>query len=176
MTMFYEKDSDTHKRAWQKPSANRLVIVIFSGIISACATTGEKLYTDAQGQNVVTIKNTFERNGLVTWQHFFLHSVEGKRIPQGLFSLTDNVKLHPGKSKIVATAYFNDGNGPYEAQIPMQVELSPGETYYIRGKISDLKPEVWLTTSSADEKVSRSFFGSTKYHLKAPIVMKYRLR
>ncbi len=159
-----------------KSSLTQLAVPLLSIILSACATTGEGLHKDAQGAGFVTINKTFHREGLNTWTSFTLHSVNGKRVPPNLFTAPDNTKVAPGKSKILALATFNDGGGPYEAEVPMEVELLPDATYEIDGRVSGMAVEAWLTLASTKGKASKSFFASGVTSLKGPTMIRYQLK
>lgn len=158
-------------------SLKHLAISVLSIILSACATTGEGFHADAQGIGVVTVNKTFHREGIFTWTSFTLYSVNGKRVPPGFVAAPNNTKLAPGKSKIVALASFNDGGGgPYEAEVPMEVELLPDATYEIDGRVSGMTVEAWLTLASTKGKASRSFFANGITPLKAPTIIRYQLK
>lgn len=159
-----------------KSLLKHLAIPLLSIILSACAATGEGFHPDAQGVGVVTVNKTFHREGLHTWTSFALYSVNGKRVPPGFISAPDNTKLAPGKSKIVALASFNDGGGPYEAEVPMEVELLPDATYEIDGRVSGMTVETWLTLASTKEKASKSFFANGRTTGNAPTIIRYQLK
>ena len=145
--------------------------------LSACATTGENFYTEEKVGNGAIIKKGGQRDGAFTWTSFTLYSVNGKRVPYGFVSAPSQTKLAPGKSKIVILASFNDGVGaPYEAKIPLEIELTSETTYVISGKVSGASVETWLANESTKEKIgtssyaiaTRMYLGPTVIRLPAP--------
>ncbi len=105
-----------------------------------------------------------------------MYSVNGERVPYGFFSAPSQTKLRSGKSKIVVLASFNSGMGaPFEAKVPMEVELNPDTTYEVAGKVSGMSVETWLVDASSKEKVSGSFYAVAGKTYQAPTVTIIRL-
>jgi hypothetical protein len=135
-----------------------LTTVFLLLFLSACATTGENFYAEEKVENSAIIKKGGQREGAFSWTSFTLYSVNGKRVPYGFISAPSQTKLAPGLSKIVVLASFNDGAGaPYEAKIPLEIELTPETTYVLSGKVLGARVETWLANESTKEKIGASY-------------------
>ena len=150
-----------------------LTTVFLLLFLSACATTGGNFYTEEKVGNSVIIKKGGQREGPFSWTSFTLYSVNGERVPYGFVTAPSQTKLAPGKSKIVVLASFNDGTGaPYEAKIPLEIELSPESTYVLSGKVLGASVEAWLANESTKEKIGASSFATATRMNLGPTVIR----
>lgn len=138
----------------------KISLVVLPVLISACASTGSS-FSQSESASAATIKGYWNRESAFTWEGYGLLSVDDKFISPGLFGdpATATTKIEPGSRKIVVAARFNKGfgTGPFEAMVPMDVELKPSAEYQLKGIVSGTTVETWLENISNNEKSSNTF-------------------
>lgn len=115
-------------------------------ILSSCAT----LYHPPKSNEAaatIRVKNT--RQGLATWMHLTVQSIDNRAAGPQLFP--SSTRIYPGPHILTVSAEFNRGffsSGPYEAFVDLKADFKPNQNYLIQANSQGAKILVWLTDSS----------------------------
>jgi hypothetical protein len=154
-----------------KVSFSALILVM----LAACASTGGSSFSPSESTNSASIQAYWNRESLAVWEGYELLSIDNKFVSYGMFldPTTATTKIEPGQRKIVVSVKFNKGygTGPFEAFVPMDVELKPAMQYQLKGMAAGTTVEAWLELASTGEKASNVFKAMYGKSAPAPVAI-----
>ena len=148
---------------------------LISVMLTACASTSGSSFSPSESASSASVKAYWNRESLSVWEGYELLSVDNKFISYGMFldPTTATTKIEPGQRKIVISVRFNKGygTGPFEALVPMDVELKPTVQYQLKGMTTGTTVEAWLELASTGEKASNVYTAMYGKSAPAPVAI-----
>lgn len=134
-----------------------LFSVVFLLSLAACASSPTNT-ENGQFENATTIQGYNQLDGLTTWLHIRILSVDGKLMDYGLFGgFGKTFLISPGNNSVAVELTADSGFGgacPCKAIELFTLVSKPGHAYRIKAQLDGDNATLWIEDLATNEPVT----------------------